>query len=500
MIIPATAGDLYRIEVTVPLPALPPGEGPPPLHHYGIKLARGSLLGTNSPLQTQPASVPARWGVNVEAGEKLDAVVKTVPLEGAVSAAVNVFAPLHSSFPAETSLPISIAIAGAGSDPGMWMVEVSPSVGHYILEKTSGVDLGIYVNWLSWSTTTPLLPLVPDITDTVSVADVAATMPPLILDVTDTVTVSDATQTLPALVLDVTDAVTVSDATQTLPALVLDVTDTVSVSDATQTLPPLVLDVTDSVSVSDATQTLPALVLDVTDAVSVSDATQTLPALVLDVKDAVSVSDTTETESHSDEDGVSDDVEDGADNGGDGNNDGTPDSEQDNVTSLPDAFGRYVTIASVEDTTLSSVETRAPPAGAPSGVSFPSGIFQFTVSGLTPGAATTVTLTLSKSTSVTTYYKYGPTPSDTSDHWYEFLYDGATGAVISGNRITLHLIDGQLGDHDLTANGEIVEPGGPGREADGGFPVGIIVGAVVGAVLLVVAVGYMIFRIRRRGA
>ena len=460
--IPAASGDLYRIEVTVPPPVLPPGEGPLPLHHYGIKLGRGSLLGTNSPLQTQPASVAASWGVNVTSGESLDVVVKTVPLDGATSAAVNVFRPdnsLHSSFPAGTSLPISVSIAGAGSDPGMWMIGVADADGHYILEKTSGADLGIYVNWKSLSTAEPLLPLVLEITDTVSVSDVAVTLPPLILDITDIVSVSDVAVTLPPLVLDITDTVRVSDAAKTLAPLVLDITDTVSVSDVAVTLPPLVLDITDTVSVSDDTG----------------------------------------TELHTDEDGVRDDVEDGASNGGDGNNDGTPDSEQDNVTSLPDVFGEYVTIASDTGTTLSSVETRDTPADAPSDVSFPSGVFQFTVNGLTPGASTTVTLTLSESTSATTYYKYGPTPSDTSDHWYEFLYDDTTGAVINGNEITLYLVDGQRGDHDLTANGEIVEPGAPGREPEDGFPLGIIVGAVVGGGLLALGAGYLIFRIRRQG-
>jgi hypothetical protein len=50
------------------------------------------------------------------------------------------------------------------------------------------------------------------------------------------------------------------------------------------------------------------------------------------------------------------------------------------------------------------------------------------------------------------------------------MYDGTTGAVINGNEITLHLVDGKRGDHDLTANGEIVEPGAPGRRAEGGAP------------------------------
>ena len=64
-------------------------------------------------------------------------------------------------------------------------------------------------------------------------------------------------------------------------------------------------------------------------------------------------------------------------------------------------------------------------------------------------------------TTFDTYYKYGPTPNNTTNHWYEFLYDGQTGAEISGNVITLHFVDGKRGDDDLTANGIIVDVGAP---------------------------------------
>jgi hypothetical protein len=37
-----------------------------------------------------------------------------------------------------------------------------------------------------------------------------------------------------------------------------------------------------------------------------------------------------------------------------------------------------------------------------------------------------------------------------------------TGAEFNGNIITLHFVDGQLGDDDLTANGTILDVGGPG--------------------------------------
>jgi len=58
------------------------------------------------------------------------------------------------------------------------------------------------------------------------------------------------------------------------------------------------------------------------------------------------------------------------------------------------------------------------------------------------------------------YYKYGPEQGNYSDHWYDFSYDGITGAEFNGNTITLHFKDDERGD-DLIPNGKIVDPGGP---------------------------------------
>ncbi len=56
-----------------------------------------------------------------------------------------------------------------------------------------------------------------------------------------------------------------------------------------------------------------------------------------------------------------------------------------------------------------------------------------------------------------------------SPHWYSFGYNGDTGAEIQGNRIILHFRDGGRGDDDLTADGRIVDPGGPAvASASGG--------------------------------
>ena len=163
-----------------------------------------------------------------------------------------------------------------------------------------------------------------------------------------------------------------------------------------------------------------------------------------------------------DVDGVSNLVENGAPNGGDGNNDGVADGQQENVTSLPNtADGNYVTLSSSEGTLADVQVVENPsPGDAPSGVDFPIGFFEFTVQGITLGGSTAVTLFLPPGVTVSTYYKFGPTPSDSSD-WYEFLFDGTTGAEILADRVILHLVDGGRGDDDLAANGEIAEPGAP---------------------------------------
>lgn len=59
----------------------------------------------------------------------------------------------------------------------------------------------------------------------------------------------------------------------------------------------------------------------------------------------------------------------------------------------------------------------------------------------------------------THYYAYGPTPDDPSPHWYDFAFDGETGAEIKNDRIILHFVDGMRGDDDLTVNDSITHTG-----------------------------------------
>jgi hypothetical protein len=173
--------------------------------------------------------------------------------------------------------------------------------------------------------------------------------------------------------------------------------------------------------------------------------------------------------STSDTDGVSTTEEsgpDGTDPNYDGNSDGIPDCQQNNVASLHTADGsNYVTIAAPAGTELSGVQALPSPAPGifPDRVSFPYGLFSFTVSGVAPGGSAQVSLIFSGSARINSYWKYGKEPGNTTDHAYIFHFTGGTGAQITGNTVVLNFMDGQRGDDDLDGtNGIIVDDGGPG--------------------------------------
>ena len=135
----------------------------------------------------------------------------------------------------------------------------------------------------------------------------------------------------------------------------------------------------------------------------------------------------------------------------------------------------------------------------PLGAQFPLGFFSYKVVGLYPGEVATVTFLPHSHLRLTSYYKYGREPDDNPatanlredevPHWYEFLYDGTTGAEVyfesNGyefrldettppalfndpsvfiTRIVLHFVDGRRGDDDLEADGVITDPGGPATD------------------------------------
>ncbi len=167
-----------------------------------------------------------------------------------------------------------------------------------------------------------------------------------------------------------------------------------------------------------------------------------------------------------DNDLVDDVIEDGAP-GGDGNNDGIPDSWQAHVISIPaNILGPdpYVTLETDPQHKLFNAKSvnNPSPSNDPAGVSFPLDFFEFEIELLAHGQESFIILYLPDGVEVNTFYKYGPTPDNPSPHWYNFHFDGETGAQFLEDRIVLRFVDGKRGDDDITVNGEIIDPGGPG--------------------------------------
>lgn len=136
-------------------------------------------------------------------------------------------------------------------------------------------------------------------------------------------------------------------------------------------------------------------------------------------------------------------------------------------------------------------ESSLPTEGKPD-LEFPHGFFEFDITGLTAGE--TVTLTIELPSAVpegSEYWKYGPTGGDPTPHWYQIAMGDNDGDKI----ITITLQDGDLGDDDLTANGVIVDQGGPGNPpvppTPSGVPAfpGVYVGIAAAFVAALLAIG-----------
>lgn len=131
--------------------------------------------------------------------------------------------------------------------------------------------------------------------------------------------------------------------------------------------------------------------------------------------------------------------------------------------------GGIVTLVSPEGTSLENVSADETPTGDnfPEGLEFPIGFFSFKINNIDPGGGTTLTIAPLSMIEINTFYKFGPTPDNPTPHFNEFLFDGTTGAEILGNgQVILHFVDGQRGDSDLTADGMITDPGGPGENSN----------------------------------
>jgi hypothetical protein len=173
----------------------------------------------------------------------------------------------------------------------------------------------------------------------------------------------------------------------------------------------------------------------------------------------------------SDDDEISLEIENGAENDGDGNNDGICDGVQSNVLSLPDLKDDYVTFEIDEQLSMNSVQFLGRPEIDPflatdprilEGFNLQHDLLTFRLVVANPGDSAVVKIVLPQGESPHSFFKFGPTPDDAEPHWYQFLFDGETGAEIDGNEITLHFVDGKRGDSDMDGtNGIILDPGAP---------------------------------------
>ena len=148
----------------------------------------------------------------------------------------------------------------------------------------------------------------------------------------------------------------------------------------------------------------------------------------------------------------------------DASGDGIPDRQQANVASFMTFDGAgYLSLVAPEGLLLTGIASTQVPQGVPGGVNFPYQFVEFLVQNVTAGSGATLALVLPDGSTVNNYLKFGPTPDNPTPHWYEFMYDGQTGAEIQGDIVYLHFVDGLRGDDDLAANGQILDQGGPAR-------------------------------------
>jgi hypothetical protein len=138
------------------------------------------------------------------------------------------------------------------------------------------------------------------------------------------------------------------------------------------------------------------------------------------------------------------------------------------------------------------------PLTPPPGVAFPFGLFDFNATGCTVGATISIQIVYSQPLPAgTQYWKWGPTPGNLVAHWYQM-----PGSNVSGNTVTFSITDGGIGDDDVTANGTIVDQGGPGTPPGGGQGTGALqiptLGELALAMLALLLASLGASRLRRR--
>lgn len=154
----------------------------------------------------------------------------------------------------------------------------------------------------------------------------------------------------------------------------------------------------------------------------------------------------------------------------------------------PLAWSRFRFISLVGD-------SGSPPANsAPQNLVFPFGLFDFAVSGITPGGSLVLNVQYPGAIPAgAVYWKYGPTPDNSTAHWYELP------VVVSADRLTVSftLVDGGLGDDDLLPNGVVVDQGGPAVPASPAEIATLSPGLLALLSLLLLGSGLAVARTRR---
>ena len=159
-----------------------------------------------------------------------------------------------------------------------------------------------------------------------------------------------------------------------------------------------------------------------------------------------------------DDDGISNPEEEGAPNNGDGNNDGTADSQQEHVTSLLTINeNAYFTLAAPPGIELKNVfSLDQPDPELPANTIFPEFGLSFQATGLNPGESVVLQLFVPAGKQYNSVYKHG------GGSYYDFSFDGTTGAQQDQDVFDLHFVDGNArGDNDSLANGIINDPAFP---------------------------------------
>lgn len=122
-------------------------------------------------------------------------------------------------------------------------------------------------------------------------------------------------------------------------------------------------------------------------------------------------------------------------------------------TATKRGYATFITDVGIIQDLVAVNESTLPTEGKPVGVTFPYGFFSFNVTGLTPGQAATITITLPSSMPVgTQYWKCQ------AGLWQRIPVGDDDG----DNVIKITLTDGWIGDADGIENGVINDPGGLG--------------------------------------